>query len=395
MANLTTQTNNSDSGIPVPITGAVLEWAREESGYSLREVAEKLKVSESKILDWEAETTRPNKTQVSNLAKMFRRQRTLFLLPEPPAYTLPPSLRKAPGLDDRELNPDELYIIRKAGRLQEIASLMLEDKKEDRFSPDKYLKEKKNPEEAAKNFREKLGVSVDKQIKSQSPYEAFRLWRSALEEIRVLVFALSMGKENIRGFSFKDNFAPLAVVNTSYKVEARIFTLFHEVGHILTQTDAACLKYAAYDNDKELRTERWCDQFSAAFLMPEEAFLEQAEKNGVTIAHPTKDIEIAEKLANKFKVSTMASSIRLEKLGLARPGFYNLKKQDISKFDFHDGKGFDRRSAAEKKLSELGRLPIEIFIYAYENKHINIINLADFLDLKVAAIEEIKELYQK
>jgi len=175
MANLTTQTNNSDSGVPVPITGAVLKWARDESGYSLEEVAEKLKVGESKILEWEEEKAQPNKTQVSKLAKMFKRQKTLFLLPKPPAYTLPPSLRKAPGLGNHKLKPKELEKIRELSRIQEMISWILQDKGENNFPLAKYLSHESGPEKAAESFRVSLGVAVDKQIKSKSFSEAFKI----------------------------------------------------------------------------------------------------------------------------------------------------------------------------------------------------------------------------
>jgi len=102
--------------------------------------------------------------------------------------------------------------------------------------------------------------------------------------------------------------------------------------------------------------------------MPKEDFLEQAKKNGITIASPTKDIEIAKKLANKFKVSITAASIRLEKLKLANPGFYNLVENKLSKLSYSTSKSGGGLPAEKKKMSELGHLTIEIFMDAYDRK---------------------------
>ncbi len=389
-----TEIKPKSPGSGVPVTGVVLRWARDESGYSLEEVAAKLGVEESVILEWEDEAAKPSKGQVTKLAEMYKRQKAVFFLPKAPASTLPPNFRKAPGLGDRALNPKELLNIRIASRLQDIVSWILEDKGEG--TPFKHFSLDKDPEKAANSMREWLNISVNEQIDWKTPKQAFEHWRSGIEELGIIVLQQSIGKNNIRGFSYKDNFTPMAVVNTSYNMQARIFTLFHEIGHIFTETETVCWKYFSPPTAGQYLQpgdERWCDQFSAAFLMPEIEFFEQAEKHSITVENPTDDIKKARQLANKFKVSVGAASLRLQKLGLAMPNFYNQVFGTLKELDLPEkGGGGIGIPIAERTLSKLGHRPIEMLFDAHRRKRITTLDLADFLDIRTDKIEDLKNL---
>ena len=141
----------------------------------------------------------------------------------------------------------------------------------------------REPETVAREIRELLAVPVETQLDWGSAGDAFRGWRSALEDVGVVVFQLSLGKKGIRGFSAWDDFAPLVAVNTAYHPTARVFTLFHEVGHLLRRDDAACLRFMR-PGDAEAGIERWCERLSANLLMPSEALADVAGRYEVTPA---------------------------------------------------------------------------------------------------------------
>ena len=42
------------AALPLPINPAVLVWAREESGYPVQRVAERLQVKPERVAEWEA-----------------------------------------------------------------------------------------------------------------------------------------------------------------------------------------------------------------------------------------------------------------------------------------------------------------------------------------------------
>ena len=113
----------------------------------------------------------------------------------------------------------------------------------------------------------------------------------------------------------------MVAVNTAYHPTARIFTLFHEIGHLLTRTDAACLRFIL-PGDPETGPERWCERFSASFLMPEAALRSTASHYGIDESRHVSSVHTARRIANRFKVSARAASIRLQELGLAPPTLY-------------------------------------------------------------------------
>ena len=252
----------------VPISGSVLGWAREEAGFTRRGLAERAKLSVEDIEAWEAGAGLPTKGQFSTLVKILKRPSAVFFLPEPPSSaSMPTTLRRAPGLGAHKLGPDEMHQIRWARRLQEIMSWVLKDDGQKPAALNQYSV-RSNPVELADLDRKRSGIPTAEQLAWPSPSTAFHAWRNYLEQQSVLVLQLSMGKNNIRGFGAWDEYAPLVAVNTAYHPTARIFTLFHEVGHLLTRTDAACSSFVLPDGH-DIEAERWCERYAASFLLPE------------------------------------------------------------------------------------------------------------------------------
>jgi Zn-dependent peptidase ImmA (M78 family) len=133
---------------------------------------------------------------------------------------------------------------------------------------------------------------------------------------------MPLGESSCRGFSLADKNAPAIAVNTAWRTEARIFTLFHEYGHLLTRTESACLEVGFNKGLSEIDddTERWCERFSAAVLMPKQAVLAAfREANAKESSLP-----LATSLANRFRVSLRAAVIRLVELQLATWDLYRV-----------------------------------------------------------------------
>ena len=125
----------------VPLNGAVLAWAREESGLSLETVAASLDIDEESLATWESGESRPSKGQFTKLVKLLKRPSAVFFLPKPPTRAaVPTSFRLAPGLGDHRLNEEEVRQIRWARRLQEIVSWALRDAGEDRVVLPQFAK---------------------------------------------------------------------------------------------------------------------------------------------------------------------------------------------------------------------------------------------------------------
>jgi len=374
------------------ITGSVLTWAIDESGLSRDEVADKLKVGVSDVKAWESETARPSKGNLTNLAKSLHRPSAIFYLPDPPkSASLPTSFRHAPSLGGHTLNHKELLEIRKAGRLQSILSWIQVESDENPCKIPHFSIED-NHEEAGKQVRGQIGVSMDKQFNWENYSQAFREWRSVLTNFEIIVLQVSLGKESIRGFAIWDEFTPLIAVNTAYHQTARIFTLFHEVGHLVLRSSSPCYEFVSPE-DTDRKTERWCEEFAAAYLMPHQDFINASKELGITPNAKVTDINVARKISNRFKVSTRAASLRLEKLGLAHNGFYNSISRELDNFDLPSkGGGGGGRTTIQKRIDEIGANSISLIFKAREQNLLNELDVTDYLNLTTGQTDDLREI---
>lgn len=377
----------------VPITAEVLTWAREEACLSQAELAQRARLDLEVVQSWEAARSRPTKGQFSRLLEILRRPSALFFLAEPPRTSgMPTSLRNAPALGDRKLGPDEARQIRWARRLQELMSWVLRDSGSPKVGLNRY-RTSDEPDEVAEVERSRSGIATGDQLAWQSASAAFRAWRSHLEDQPILVMQLSMGKNNIRGFGAWDDHVPLVAVNSAYHPTARIFTLFHEVGHLLTRTDAACQNFVV-PGASDGTVERWCERFAAAFLLPVADLVEVAGRYGVTVGTRTSDPDKARLIANEFSVSTRAAAIRLQEVGLAEPLLYSAVASQLADRDWNDSSGGGGRgqSATEKRVAQLGsRLP-KTLLTAVGSGRLTTRDVADHLQLTTGQLEDLEGL---
>lgn len=381
------------AGNTVPITAQVLAWAREEAGLTQIELADRARLDVEGLKAWEAAESHPTRGQFSKLVSALKRPSALFFLPEPPVQAgMPTSLRSAPALGSHKLGPEEARQIRWARRLQELTSWVLRDGGSSEVRLGQF-RPSQDPVEVAAVERSQSGISTAEQLAWRSASEAFRAWRGHLEDQGILVMQLTMGKDNIRGFGAWDDYAPLVAVNTAYHPTARIFTLFHEVAHLLTRTDAACQSFVV-PGLQDGPIERWCELYAAAYLLPEDSLKAVAGRYGVTTGVRTADPDTARRIANRFFVSTRATAIRLQEVGLAEPTLYAAVVAQLSGRDWNEsgGGGGSGQTAPKKRIGQLGtRLP-NALITAVGRGRLTTRDLADYLQLKTGQLEDLKGL---
>lgn len=299
-----------------PVTSSVLAWAVNEDGRDLESLSEALEVAADTLNAWVLGDAAPSSGEVSRLARILKRPRALFFLPEPPeAATLPASFRHPPG-DDRQVSPATRRAVRRARRVQQAVSWVYRD---DPLVEMPRMTTSVDPETAAATARDWLGISIVDQSGWSNDYDALYAWRAALDQNRVLVFALDIGRGKIRGFSAWDDRAPLIAVNTSaVNPAARNFTVMHELGHLFIREDAACVEAVAPLAGAEV--ERWCEQFGAAVLMPAADARRWAQERG--IQPRSADIDDVSAMMRRFRVSARAAALRLITLEYASRSLY-------------------------------------------------------------------------
>lgn len=375
---------------PMPITGSVLAWAIERSGLSREEVADAVGVDVQELDGWLREEAQPSKGQLTALARALHRPSAVFFLPTPPRQeVLTTALRRARGRVSRDLNREELRAVRRARRLQRLASWVLRDLGEPPVrlpaaSPGS------DPAEAARRLRGWVGLSVAEQLAFEKPGESFGRWREALADRGVLVLQLALGWDGLRGFSSHDEYAPLVAVNTADNYQARTFTLFHEVAHLSSGTEQACTGPPALSANGSL--ERWCEEVAASTLLPKDEVRRVANDLRTAPSTPADDFEFVRLVADRFKVSLRAAAIRLVRLGLTAADVYEQIEEHAPILERE--KGFGRGgagSAPVRRARELGTRAGEVLLKAFEYGRVTERDLRDYLRLDGPEIADFRE----
>jgi Zn-dependent peptidase ImmA (M78 family) len=115
-----------------------------------------------------------------------------------------------------------------------------------------------------------LGVSLDEQRVLPDDEAALKRWREAFFSVGIYVFKDAFRVDEYSGFCLYDDIFPIIYVNNSSAKTRQIFTLFHELAHLLFHTSGIDTIHDAYIPllaVEEQRVEILCNRFAAEFLL--------------------------------------------------------------------------------------------------------------------------------
>jgi len=316
--------------LEVTVEPRVLIWARESVGLSIPEVAKRLKASEDTIRKWESGQKRPTLMYLEKLARtIYKRPFAVFLLPKPPEeLPFPNDFRSLPSDKRKPFSPKTRLAIRRARRLQSLTAELARSLNRESTLKIGRATLSDDPEVVANSVREQLGVDLQTQFGWTDENKAFNEWGKAIEKVGILVFQIGMPLEETRGFSLTEGEFPAIVINIHDSTNGRIFSLFHEYGHLLLHNSGICdMENPAYLSEEVKSIEKFCNHFAGAVLVPRNALLnhELTRLKGRLSEWPD---EILKELAKTFKVSQEVILRRLLILERATEGFYKRKHEE-------------------------------------------------------------------
>ena len=371
-------------GTEVPITPEVLSWAVDESGYTDAQIAAHLGVSVDDLASWKRGDGRPTLTPLRKLATKLHRQLATFLLPAPPKQE--PSqvqFRSIGPQPVRELSPTERRFLRRARRQQDIIGWLSQELNEPVPNLPRHLSSDA-PDTAGAAMRDRLNVEFKQQAHWASPSQAFDCWREAVGGIGVTIFVYSLGRDSCNGFSLWHERAPVITVSSAWREEARIFTLFHELGHLLLRGSSACLERVGRLKSDPI--ERWCERFAAAVLLPAGAIGEILQKIGST--GRVRDLSVARRVARKAHVSLRAATLRLIEVGAASWDLYD-EIPPVSDKKPDGGGGGGGRNRFAIKADEFGPRATRVFVDAVQSDLLSRSQAVEYLDIPDAAFDDL------
>jgi Zn-dependent peptidase ImmA (M78 family)/transcriptional regulator with XRE-family HTH domain len=369
------------------INPAVLLWARESIGLSSDTAANKLSIEPGLLEKLEKGSKTPQFDLLLKMSRVYARPVAAFLLNEPPKEKpLPQDFRTVKSEETGHFHDKTLLVFRKARGLLH-AALELRSEMEVQtplFSLRATLNN--DADDVAAHVRKEFQVSGVAPLPTAE--EALAWLINRFEEKGIFVFQLSTSQDHIRGFSITDDAAPVIVIKKGDLTSAKIFTLFHELGHIILNQGGVCDMKETAESKK---IEKWCNHLAGSVLVPldnlkKHQIVVQQRRTGMT-AWKKKDLV---EIGGIFKVGPEVVLRRLLAAGYTTPGFYDAmhrKWNDQTPYS----KNPPRPDPIKKSLQERGKNYTRLAFRAYESDKISRKDLSDYLDLKLEHLDKARE----
>jgi Zn-dependent peptidase ImmA (M78 family) len=169
-------------------------------------------------------------------------------------------------------------------------------------------------------------VTIAEQLVWKSAERAFGVWRAALGRLGILVLQYRLPDGELQGLSLPaaNGGPPVIFVNQGDWINARIFTLLHELGHlVLAHEGGICDPWRQGSRLSSQTVEGRCNRLAGAVLVPGEHL--RAQPEALQIAAERDDAEVIRllgTLGNLYRVSGQVVWYRLHDLGLVSDGHF-------------------------------------------------------------------------
>jgi Zn-dependent peptidase ImmA (M78 family) len=304
----------------VSIAPSVLKWARVSLGKSIDEVAKRLDISGSVVENWETGDKQPTLKQLRELTTFYKRPLAAFFLAEPPQEPpFPVDFRTLPKTVRKPFSEKTRLAIRRARRLQALAGELNKTLEAEMKVKIGEASLSDDPETVAIRARASLGVGMESQFNWKDEATALSEWKRSIEQTGPLVFELPFPFDEGRAFSFADRALPAIVLNSNDAVNGRIFSLFHEFGHLLLGQSGIC---DLSEEDKVV--EQFCNRFAGDLLVPRKLISQHSLVKVHAAATPWDEPEL-QRIAHEFKVSREVVLLQILSIGRTTEAFYKRK----------------------------------------------------------------------
>ncbi|GBE20108.1 hypothetical protein BMS3Abin17_00842 [archaeon BMS3Abin17] len=359
----------------------IIEWAIKTSGWEINEILKKLDISKNTYDKWIKRLDNPTFKQLELISWKTKRPLALFFLDKIPSEKpIPKDFRLNPEKEG-QFNKKTIFAIRKSRKLQSILKEFGENYLGEVIK-DLKVSTNNSPKEVALRLRKRFGITEELQRKTKDPWSFFKILRKKLEEEKIFNFQISMPLEDARGFALSDDLPRVVVVNSGDLIEARIFTLIHEFGHILLGDTEVSIPNFIDTNSHE----KWCNEFASTFLLP----IEMAKR---IFKENDKDLigyNTLKRLSRKYKVSKSMLLYNMVKLKFITPTDYMEILERYSKKDYSQNKSGGGGIPAEKRcISELGASFVSLVADNIDKKIITYSDALDYLSIKSKNFEKL------
>jgi Zn-dependent peptidase ImmA (M78 family)/DNA-binding XRE family transcriptional regulator len=345
------------------VNGEMLRWARSITPFDEpSDVEVRIKgITAAKLIAWENGEEYPSITEAKKLAKLYKMPFAAFYLSTPPKMSVPQYK------DRRTMGSTGYYetsynLWSEIRRISDNREHLLEfiDYKNEEIILLPLLKKNVSIQETAQILREFLGLRAPFKSKGEYNNDSFKYFRNLLEDHDIMVAQVyKVDLSEMKGLSIYYDLFSIVAVNSKDYERAKVFSLFHELAHLIRRSSSLCLmEFNERDDDEE----KTCDKIAAETLMPEEDFLSLINENSLLYDEwPSSRLQ---SIGDKFGVSSVAVLLRLSDLGIIKKKEYNeIYKQLNIEFE-------KERNFIEQRDKTRGGFAPPHAIYLNQNGHL-------------------------
>jgi len=239
--------------------------------------------------------------------------------------------------------------------------------------------------DVAKKVRKYFGVGLNEQYSLTTNDKALKFWRDVLEKHGVFIFKDAFKDEECSGLCLYDEVFPVIYINNSQAKIRQIFTLFHELAHLLFKTGGIDLRHDDFVQrmrGPNKRIEVFCNKFAGEFLVPTKDIKPH-------IVNQTINNNLLIRLAKKYSVSREVILRKCLDLNQITKSFYEAKVNEW-KDKLTIGSSGTGGNSYYNKLAYLGSYYIETAFGKYYQGAISKTQLADYLGMKEAHVSTLE-----
>lgn len=264
------------------INPKMMQWARLRAGFTNGYEDDLPLDIKTRCHKWEKGDVYPTWKQLRKVSQKFNVPTAFFFMDQPPILNELPTLINYRKLDFESIpgenSPALIECIHKSERRRLIFRELLEELNEDviKFEIPNLAPNKKM---FSNYIRDVLDVSLETQkswYNEKKHYSYLNNWKNIItKKLGVLIFETEgVFINEMRGLCIFHDEMPIILLNGKDSPNGRIFTLFHELTHLLLGESAIC----GDDLDRDI--EIFCNSVAGEFLVPRCDLFENIDESG-------------------------------------------------------------------------------------------------------------------